>query len=165
MKNTAFLLATLSISTVVLAQGKPSFVGNWKMDIAQSDLGSEPAPKSVTGTILKDTPQMMSWSELVVDDKGKRVAYSWSGPEDGSMHPLMMDGKPNGGHQSMKKEQDGTNVLHGEEPDGSSFESRYSLSPDGNTFTAETTAKSKDGKESREKAVWHRVGAQAKPAS
>jgi hypothetical protein len=78
------------------------------------------------------------------------------------MHPGLLNGKP-AGQQSVRKESDGTIVRHGEDStDGSTFDARGSLSPDGKTFTDEITEKSKDCKESREKQVWHRVG---KPAS
>jgi hypothetical protein len=165
MKNTVFLWAILAVS-IGLAQDKPSAVGNWKLDIAQSEFGSDPAPKSVWGTISADRPQMMSYHVNSVDDKGNRSTFSWSGPEDGSMHPMMMNGKPVG-QQSVKKESDGTIVRHGEDPtDGSRFDARGSLSPDGTTFTDQITEKSKDGKESIQKQVWHRVGgANRKPAS
>jgi hypothetical protein len=161
MKNIAFLWAILAVS-VGLAQDKPSFTGDWKLDIAQSDFGSEPAPKSMGGTVFKETPQMLSYRVHGVDDKGKPFVYSWSGPEDGSMHPMMMKGKPVG-QQSVRKESDGTFVRHGEDStDGSTFDARGSLSQDGKTFTDEITEKSKDGKENREKQVLHRVG---KPAA
>ena len=39
MKNIGFLWAILAVS-VGLAQDKPSMVGNWKLDIAQSNFGS-----------------------------------------------------------------------------------------------------------------------------
>lgn len=173
MKNIAFLWAVLSISigpVIGLAQDKPSMAGNWKLDITQSEFGSGPAPKSMTGTILKDTPQMLSYRVHGVDDRGKSFAYSWSGPEDGNMHPIFQDGK-RVGQQSVTREQDGTLIRHGEDStDGSSFDARDSISPDGNTLTEETTSKSKDGKENRQKSVWHRVGgsqqhANGKPAS
>ena len=161
MKNIALVWALLSMSAV-LAQDKHSAVGNWKLDVAQSDFGSDPAPKFVVGTISADTPQMLSYQVHSVDDKGKRSTVSWSGPEDDSKHPLMLNGKPVG-QMSVKKESDGTLVRHGEgSTDGSTFEARGSLSPDGNTFTDEIIEKSKDGKESKEKQVWRRV---AKPAS
>lgn len=161
MKNIAFLWAILAVS-IGLAQDKPSMAGNWKLDIVQSEFGSGPAPKSVAGTISADTPQMMSYHVHNVDDKGNRSTVSWSGPEDGTMHPMMMNGKTVG-QQSVKKESDGTLVRHGEDStDGSTFDARGSLSPDGKTFTDEITEKSKDGKESRDQQVWHRVG---KPAS
>jgi hypothetical protein len=77
----------------------------------------------------------------------------------------MMKGKP-AGQQSIEKESDGTLVRHGEDStNGSTFDARSSLSPDGKTFTDEITSKSKDGKESREKLVWRRVSAKAKPAA
>jgi hypothetical protein len=161
VKKIALVWALLSMSAV-LAQEKHSAVGTWKLNVAQSDFGSEPAPKSVVGTISADTPQMMSYRVNSVDDKGVRSTVSWSGPEDGSKHPMMLNGKPVG-QMSVTKESDGTIVRHGEDStDGSTFDARGSLSPDGKTFTDEITEKSKDGKESKEKQVWQRV---AKPAS
>jgi hypothetical protein len=164
MKNIAFLWAILAVS-IGLAQDKPSAAGTWKLDIAQSDFGSDPAPKSMFGTISADTPQMMSFRIHGVDDKGQALWYSWRGPEDGSKHPMLLNGKP-AGQQSVKKESDGTLVRHGEDStDGSTFDARGSLSPDGKTFTDEITEKSKDGKKSIQKQVWHRVSAKAKPAA
>jgi hypothetical protein len=156
MKNIAFLWAVLSISTIGLAQDKPSFAGNWELDVTQSDFGSEPAPKSLAGTIFKDTPQMLSYRVHGVDDKGKPFWYSWSGPEDGSMHRIIVDGKPNG-QQGVKKEQDGTIIRHGDDPrDGSSFDARDSLSADGNTETSEETDKLKDGTINKQKVIFRR---------
>jgi len=168
MKNIAFLWALLAVSVASatgLAQDKQSFAGNWKLDIAQSDFGSDPAPKSQAGTISKDTPQMLSFRVHGVDDKGKAFWYSWSGPEDGSMHPVILNGKPSG-QTGFTRDQDGTLVQHSEDADGSTGEARNSMSLDGNTLTIEGNSKSKDGKESRVKQVWHRVGgANGKPAS
>ncbi|MDX6459658.1 MAG: hypothetical protein QOE55_3355 [Acidobacteriaceae bacterium] len=164
MKNIAFFWAILAVS-IGLAQDKPSMVGTWKLDIAHSDFGSEPAPKSETGTVFKDTPQMLSYRVHGVDDKGKPFAYLWKGPEDGSMHPGLLNGKPSG-QASYTREQDGTLVQRGKDADGSTFEERISMSPDGNTWTAEGTSKSKDGKENKDKQVFHRIGgANGKPAS
>ncbi len=161
MKNKVALWAVFSIligSAIGLAQKKPSLAGNWKLDTAQSEFGSDPAPKSMICTVLKDTPQMLSYRAHVVDDKGKSLAFSWSGPLDGSVHPVLHDGK-SVAQQSVTREQDGTLVRRGEDStDGSSFEVRDSISPDGNTLTEEATTKSKDGKENRQKSVWHRIG-------
>jgi hypothetical protein len=78
----------------------------------------------------------------------------------------MEGGKPSGSQQRAKREQDGTQVRHGEDPDGSVFDAHDSPSPDGNTITEEITSKSKDGKENTIKYVLRRVGgsASAKPA-
>jgi hypothetical protein len=159
MKKTPFLLAVACISlalTSALAQQKASVVGTWNVDIAQSDFGSDPVPKAITVRVLKDTPQILSWRVKGVDSKGKRFAYSWSGPENGSMHPIIEDGKAGTDMQSAKREQDGTLVRHNESSDGSSFDARSNISPDGNTITETTTVKSKDGKESKQHYVYKR---------
>lgn len=155
MKNIAFLWAILAVS-IGLAQDKPSMVGNWKLDIAQSQFAAgDPPPKSMSGRISEETPQKVSFRVHGLDDKGKAFWYSWSGPEDGSKHPILMNGKP-GDQTFFTRDQDGTLVQHIERADGSTSEGRISLSPDGNTLTIEGTSKSKDGKESRDKQVWHR---------
>ncbi len=60
MKKIVFLWAVLVVS-IGLAQDKPSMAGSWKLDITQSDFGSEPAFRSLVGTIQKDTPHMLSY--------------------------------------------------------------------------------------------------------
>jgi len=159
-KLCVILFVSLGAATA-LAQDKPSMVGNWKMDIAQSDFGSDPAPKSESNAISDDSPQLLSFRVHRVDDKGKPSVYSWRGPEDGSMHPGLRNGKPSG-QRGFTREQDGTLVQRGEDADGSTFEARISMSPDGNTMTIEGNSKSKDSKENRDKQVFYRVG---KPAS
>ena len=142
------------LTTSALAQNF-SFAGTWKLDVKQSDFGSEPAPKSITVTLLKDTPKMLSIRGHGIDDQGKSFSYSWSGPEDGSMQPMTNNGKVEG-KQSARKEGD-TLVRHGENPDGSSFDARATISGDGNMATEEVSMKSKDGKETKQKTVWHRI--------
>src|SRR3954469_6834585 len=87
---TAITLALVGASSGIpqTNASKASPVGTWKLDLTQSTFGSEPAPKSLTLTILKDTPQLFSWRVDVVDAKGVAFSYSWSGPTDGSMQPV-----------------------------------------------------------------------------
>lgn len=139
-----------------LAQSKQSEVGTWKLDMSQSDFGPDAAPKSVTLTILKDTPAMLSWRVRMVDEKGNSSSISWSGPQDGSLHPVMQNGKEIS-KQSAKRESGGSLHRHGEEPDGSSFDAYSKMSDDGNSITDELYAKDKDGKQLRQKFVYHRV--------
>lgn len=146
----------LLLSTASFAQDT-SLTGTWKLDTKQSDFGSEPAPKSTTSTV-KDTPKMFSFRGHGVDDEGKSFSYSWSGPTDGSMHPTTDNGNVTG-KSSIRKVRDGF-VRHGESTDGSSFDARATVSNDGNTITVEMTARSKDGKETKQKTVWHRVSAE-----
>jgi hypothetical protein len=138
------------------AQTKNSQVGTWNLDIGQSTFGSEPVPKSITVWILKDTPQLLSWRVREVHGDGKAFAYSWSGPEDGAMHPVMHNGKGIG-KQSATREDDGALDRHGEDPDGTVFDARDKLSDDGNTILEEVTEKSKDGKETKTKTMWQRT--------
>jgi hypothetical protein len=147
-------VAALLAATCVFSQTKSSFVGTWKLDTAQSEMGPEPT-KSLTVIILKDTPEVLSWQGHGVDDKGQPFSLAWKGPEDGSMHPTIRNGKADS-NQSARKEQDGTMVRHGEDNDGS-FEARSKVSADGNTLIDEITVKSKDGKETKERDVYQRV--------
>jgi hypothetical protein len=147
------ICALFGVST--WGQSQHSQVGTWNVDIAQSTFGSEPVPKSITVVILKDTPQLLSWRVHGVDGNGKAFAYSWSGPVDGTMHPVMQNGKEIG-KQSAKREDDGALDRHGEDPDGSAFDARDKLSDDGNTILEEATEKSKDGKETKTKTVYRR---------
>jgi len=145
--------AVILAATCAFSQTKSSFIGTWKLDTAQSKM-AEPV-KSLTVVILKDTPQLLSWRGHGIDDKGQTFSLAWKGPEDGSMHPTIRNGKADF-NQSASKEQDGTMVRRGEDKDGS-WEARSKVSADGKTLTDEITTKSKDGKETKDTDVYQRV--------
>ena len=157
--NTPVVAVVLLSASLALAQtnaSKASAVGTWQMDLKQSTFGSEPPPKSITLNITKDTPDASAWRVDVVDTAGKSVSYSWSGPVDGTLQPLKgADGQVIG-RESLKRDGDAL-LRHGEDPsDGSSFDSRATMSADGNTITDVTTMRSKDGKTSKATAVYRR---------
>jgi hypothetical protein len=158
MRRILLTAAAVGLLLAISARGqeKHSAVGTWKVDIAKSDFGSDPKPKSITVVILKDTPEMLSWRVRGMDKQGRVFAYSWKGPEDGSMHPVMQNGKELG-KQSAKREDDGSMLRHGEFSDGTSFDARSKISDDGNTMTEEASEKYKDGKETKGRTVYHRV--------
>ena len=156
MKTGLAALWILLVGTVAFAQNA-SHTGTWKLDVKQSDFGSEPAPKSMIVTV-KDTGETLSIHGHGIDDKGESFSFSWSGPEDGSMSPVMDNGKVTG-KASARKDGDAI-VRQGEGTDGSYFDERVTLSSDGNTSTTEWTVKSKEGKETKAKLVLHRVSAQ-----
>jgi len=162
--NTATLLVVLVSASLASAQTKaarPSGVGVWKLDVAQSKFGSEAPVKSGTLTILKDTPDAMAWRYEGVDATGKPVAFSWSGPPDGSMQDLKDgEGKPVG-KESMKIDGD-VSIRHGEFPGVGTMDARGTTSADGNTFTNVETMKTPDGKTTTTTTVYHRVSG-AKP--
>ena len=157
--NTPVIAAVLLNASLALAQtnaSKASAVGTWKMDLTQSTFGSEPPPKSVTLNIIKDTPEASAWRVDVLDTAGKPVSYSWSGPVDGTLQPLKSADGQVVGKESLKRDGDAL-LRHGDDPsDGSSFDSRATMSADGNTITDVTTMKSKDGKTSKATAVYRR---------
>ncbi len=73
MKICALAVAAMTLTSfTAFAQtnaAQASGVGTWKLDVAKSSFGSEPAPKAVTLTILQDTPELCSWRVDVVDDE------------------------------------------------------------------------------------------------
>lgn len=100
---------------------------------------------------------MLAWRVRMIDDKGQLVSYSWKGPEDGTVHAVI-DGKGNKEKQSAKR--DGNTLFRtGGLADGTKFEGHGAMSDDGNTLTDEITGKYKDGKDIKEKYVYHRVNA------
>jgi hypothetical protein len=154
-------LRTSVISIVLLCgvgafpQSKSPFLGTWDLDPTQSEFSSTPV-KSLTVVFSKESPKMLAWHGHGIDGDGKPIDIAWSGAEDGSMHPTIESGKETF-NQSARKE-DETILRHGEFDDGS-FDSRLAVSSDGKTLVDEITGKSKDGKESKEKHVYHRVSA------
>ena len=166
MVNTATLLVVLVSASLASAQTKapkPSAVGVWKLDVAQSKFGSEPPVKSATLTIVKDTPDALAWRYEAVDATGKPLVFSWSGPPDGSMQDLKAADGQVVAKESAKRDGDGV-VGHGESPILGTMDRRSTISADGNTFTSVETVKTPDGKTNTTTTVYHRV-AGAKPAS
>ncbi len=162
MKRTMVLLGLVVLMACVCmgqtnASGQNA-KGTWKTE-AQN--GQQPA----TLTIMKDTPELLSWRVRYTDDKGKPVTMEWAAPKDGSMHPVKANGKDSDDIQSAKME-DNKLHRHGELKNGSSFDAYATLSDDGNTITDEITRKDKDGKEMKSTVTYHRVsGGKAKAAA
>jgi hypothetical protein len=139
-----------------------TIVGTWKLDVSQSDFGRDPAVQSFTFTMMKDSPKLGSYHGHGVDQDGKRISYLWSGPEDGSMHPLKDEAGKTLGMQSMNKQPNGTILRRGDDSsDGSSFNAVGTISEDGITLVEEVTGKSKDGTETKLRYVYHRVATAA----
>jgi hypothetical protein len=152
----ATVVLVFSLWATPQTKNNKSAVGTWQLDLARSDFGAQSAPKEVMLTILQDTPQMLSWRIQSVDDSGNSYTFSWSGPTDGSVHPISAQDSTPIGTESVKREPDGSLVRHGEINEAS-FDARSTMSDDGNTITDEITQKSKDGKENKSKRVYRRV--------
>ena len=154
----ALTLASFTVSAQVNAS-HPSSVGTWQLDVARSNFGPEPPPKSVTLTILTDTPQACSWRVDAVDENGAAISYSWSGPQDGSLHPVKDAKGETMGQESLKLDTDGALLRHGTDNGGNSFDGRATMSEDGKTITDVLNVKTPDGKTVSQTMIYRRAGA------
>lgn len=65
-------------------------VGKWILDLKQSSLGSDPYEQfdAWTLTFIQATPTTLAWSSNAIIH-GRPIAFSWTGPIDGSARPLI----------------------------------------------------------------------------
>jgi hypothetical protein len=77
------LAGVLLLMCVALAQAKPNFSGDWKMNIAKSEFGMMPAPTSAVQKITHDDPELKVTSTQV-SERGEFTnnnAYTTDGKE------------------------------------------------------------------------------------
>lgn len=132
-------------------------VGIWRVDVQQSNFGSDPSPVSITYTVTEDTPKTFAYRlRRVNQGDDSPLVGSWSGPKDGSAHRITIVGFPNLVAAEGVKEVNGSLVFHGIEHDGSLEYTRITFSDDRRTMTANITWTHFDGTEDKEKWVFHR---------
>lgn len=154
------LLLTAAL-TGAFAQNTSS-VGSWTFDAAQSNMGTQPKPKSIHLFITKDSPAMLAWHLTETSADGKVIRESWSGPEDGTMQTL----KTSAGNGQASFSRNGDDyVIEEKMSDGATMESHVAKSDGGNTMTEHVTGTDKDGKPITNTIVWHRVAAKKKAAA
>lgn len=151
---TLLLTAALPSAFAQNASQATSYVGTWKLDVAQSDFGPRPKPKSMTLYITKDTPHMLAWHETEIEANGKTAHESWSGPTDGSMHVLKSTG---GNGQASFENNNGQITIHEKMANGVTADSNVTPSDGGNTMT-ENISGTANGQPFTETIVWHKVG-------
>jgi len=123
----------------------------WELNVAASDFGGMPAMKSDKMTILTDTEKWLKWTDVSVDPDGKTWNTSWSGPQDGTMKPIVgMDGAKAG----FKTADDSSRWVM---PDGSVSEGVMVMSADKKKVTITGTFKTKDGKEFHQTLIYDRI--------
>jgi hypothetical protein len=157
IRKTAFTLVFALAGTLGAAAQTDIHVptpSTWKADLAASDFGGMPAPKSDMMHVTKDTDQMLSWTGTTVDDKGKVWHMGYTGPQDGTLRPVDKQGDK----ASFKS--DGSS--HWVMADGSTMESTIAVSDDKSTATITSDMTTKDGKKIHTKEVYNRVGAKKK---
>ena len=143
---------TLALGSVIAQNA----VGQWQMDVAQSDFGSDPKPTAMSITVLHDTPRLFAYRAHRLNRNESPFAFEWSGPKDGSMHHVKIEGQPQTMAVEGVKEEDGVLVQHGVELDGSLMYSRITFSKDWKTMTVDVTWKHYDGTEDKQKWLFRR---------
>jgi hypothetical protein len=152
------LVLLLSVAIAGIAQDKPKdiqsrCVGTWAVDLAASDYGKMPPPKSATLHVTKCSPDAIAYTYSEVGADGKKYQETWSGKPDGKMMPAKtVPATPE--KNSFKWDGD---VLLGEfdmGPEGTATE-HNSFSEDGKTMTTKRAGKSPKGEYSITQ-VWHR---------
>jgi hypothetical protein len=156
------LLLSLAISGIAQTKAKDlqsRCVGTWAVDLAASDYGKMPPPKSATLYVTKCSPDAIAYTYSEVGADGKKYQETWSGKPDGKMIPAKtvpaMAAK-----NSFKWDGD---VLLGEfdmGAEGTATE-HNSFSEDGKTMTTK-----REGKSHSITQVWHRksgIGTSKKP--
>lgn len=155
MKRFLYLLPALAMAAIapcaLAAHTHVPTPSTWELNMSATDLGSGPTMKSDRMTILTDNDKWLKWTDVTVDGDGKTLTTSWSGPQDGTMKPIVGIA---GAKAGFKTADDSS---HWEMPDGSSSDSTMEISPDKKQVTINITMKMKDGKQLTQKLVYDRV--------
>lgn len=155
MKRLAWLLPAvclaLPISQARAANTHVQTPSTWKLNLGESDFGGGPSMKSDQMMVTTDTEKWLKFSGTEIDGDGKTYHYSWSGPQDGTMKP--MNGMA--GTQASFKASDDTS--HWVYPDGTTSDTKFSLSSDKKKAIFDADVKTKDGKTFHQKLVYDRV--------
>jgi hypothetical protein len=155
MKRALYVLPALvmaaSTPCALAAHTHAPTPSTWELNTSATDFGGGPAMKSDRMTILTDTDKWMKWTDVSVDADGKTWKTSWSGPQDGTLKPIV---GMQGAQAGFKTDDDSS---HWVMPDGSTSDSTIVLSPDKKKATLTLTIKMKDGKEYHQTLVYDRV--------
>ena len=155
MKRITFLLSALLMGSFTLSalasHTHAPTPSTWELNVAASDFGGGPTMKSDRMVVLTDTDKWLRWTDVTVDSDGKTWKSSWSGPQDGTMKPIV---GMTGAKAGFKTADDSS---HFEMSDGSTSDSTIIMSPDKKKVTITAVLKTKDGKEYHQTLVYDRV--------
>jgi hypothetical protein len=129
----------------------------WKADLAASDFGGSPPPKSDTLYMKVDSDRWLSWEDVTVDADGKSTTISWIGIPDGSLRPVT-------GTKDMAAYQKNGDA-HWALENGGAVDCTFLLSSDKKKATMDCTYKGKSGNEAQYKTVYIRSDEKESPAA
>ncbi|GAC1366995.1 MAG: hypothetical protein NVSMB3_15660 [Acidobacteriaceae bacterium] len=147
----AVLLSSLLAPFTFAAHTHLPVPSTWTLNLGESSFGSGPSMKSDVFVMAADTEKRAKYTDSMVDADGKTWKSSWSGPADGTPHPVT--GMPGATFSTNAA----TDVSIMTLPDGTAITCDFSLSADNKKFTNKCVAKSKDGKEANQTIVYDRT--------
>ncbi len=147
----AILLPSLLTSSVLAAHTHVPTPSTWTLNLAESDFASGPSMKSDVFVMLTDTEKLAKYTDSMVDGDGKTWNSSWSGPADGTAHPVT--GMAGATFSTDAATDRSVMTL----PDGTAIACDFSLSPDKKKFINKCVAKTKDGKQANQTMVYDRT--------
>ncbi|HSY34212.1 MAG TPA: hypothetical protein VK814_00540 [Acidobacteriaceae bacterium] len=122
----------------------------WELDLLRSDFGGGPKMQSEVFTVNDDKPAMMSLDFVMVDDAGRTVKSSWSGPQNGKMLPLTGSAGTSFGIDKEGNE-------HWVFADGATRVGKMSLEKDKRTVLVRVVYTGKDGKQYNQVLMYNRT--------
>ncbi len=147
----AALLSSLLAPVTFAAHTHLPTPSTWTLNLGESDFGSGPTMKSDIFVMITDTEKHAKYTDVTVDGDGKTLKSSWSGPADGTPHPIT------GMAGATYSTDAATDVSVMNLPDGTAITCDFSLSPDKKKFINKCVAKTKDGKQANQTIVYDRT--------
>lgn len=151
LRKLAFTVALIVTAALGLSAQTDNHVktpSTWKVDIAASDFGGAPIPKSDTLYMKVNTDQWLSWEDVTVDADGKSTTISWSGIPDGTLRPV------NGSKDMAAYQKNGD--AHWALATGGSVDCTFSLASEKTKATMDCSYKAKSGELVQLKTVYVR---------
>ena len=149
--SAAALLAAVSAPLALAAHTHVTTPSTWAINLKESNFGTGPSSKSDTFTVTTDTDKWLEYSEVAVDSDGNTLKTSWSGPQDGSLRPIV---GLSGGQASFDTAADTTVQMF---PDGSKMSCGYSLPADKKKYIEKCVITFQDGKTTKQTLVYDRI--------
>ena len=135
---------------MLAAKTKLPVPSTWELDQLRSDYGGGPKMQSDVFTVNEDKPAMLSVDFVMVDDSGRTVKSSWSGPQNGKMLPLT-------GSSGMSFGIDKDGNEHWVFADGATRVGKMSLEKDKRTVLVRVLYTGKDGKQYNQVLMYNRT--------
>jgi hypothetical protein len=143
MKIARFLVCSATVSMIWMAGATDAFLGTWKMDVAKSKFGGQPAPKNVT-TVYTQEGDWIVLKSTGIDASGQPISRANRYKRDGKSYPF--DG-PNGkGTITVKIIDDHTTEAVTKLEGGHAVTTKSVISKDGKTRTQTSTGSDAKGR-------------------